>query len=75
MTTICNEIADYISIVRSGEYPACREQFLLCDMIERIFAAEDLTVNEAQLHTYLSYQKYFPFNLFPWEIFCFALHF
>ena len=74
MTTICNEIADYISIVRSGEYPACREQFLLCDMIERIFAAEDLTVNEAQLHTYLSYQKYFPFNLFPWEIFCFALH-
>lgn len=74
MTTICNEIADYISIVRSGEYPACREQFLLCDMIERIFATEDLTVNEAQLHTYLSYQKYFPFNLFPWEIFCFALH-
>ena len=74
MTTICKEIADYIRLVRSGEYPVCREQLLLCDLVERIFAREDLTVNEAQLAEYLGYQKYFPYDLFPWEIFCFALH-
>lgn len=74
MTTICKEIADYIRLVRSGEYPVCLEQLLLCDLVERIFAREDLTVNEAQLAEYLGYQKYFPYSLFPWEIFCFALH-
>ena len=74
MTTICKEIADYISIVRGGEYPVCRDQLQLCDLVERIFASEALTVNEEQLAAYLRYQKYFPFALFPWEIFCFALH-
>ncbi|MBO6028704.1 MAG: hypothetical protein J6P75_05805 [Bacteroidales bacterium] len=74
MTTICKEIADYIRIVRSGEYPVCREQLQLCDLIERIFATEDLRVDTDQLRAYLGYQKYFTFGLFPWEIFCFALH-
>lgn len=74
MTTICKEIADYIRLVRSGEYPVCREQLLLCDLVERIFGREDLTVNEEQLAEYLGYQKYFPYSLFPWEIFCFSLH-
>ena len=74
MTTICKEIADYIRIVHSGEYPVCREQLQLCDLIERIFATEDLRVDTDQLRAYLGYQKYFTFELFPWEIFCFALH-
>ena len=74
MTTICKEIADYIRIVRSGEYPVCREQLQLCELIERIFATEDLRVDTDQLRAYLGYQKYFTFELFPWEIFCFALH-
>ena len=74
MTTLCREIADYIAVVRSGCYPVCKYQIQLCDMVERIFDSEDLTVNEEQLATYLSYQKYFPFQLFPWELFCFALH-
>lgn len=74
MTTICKEVADYIRLVRSGEYPVCREQLLLCDLVEHIFDREDLIVNEAQLAEYLGYQKYFPYDLFPWEIFCFALH-
>ena len=72
--TICNAITDYIRLVRSGEYPVCKEQLLLCDLVERIFDSEDLIVNEEQLAAYLSYQKYFPFGLFPWEIFCFAMH-
>ena len=74
MMTNCKAITDYIRIVRSGEYPVCKEQLQLCDLVERIFDSEDLTVNEEQLASYLSYQKYFPFALFPWEIFCFALH-
>lgn len=67
-------IRQYIDIVRSGEYPVCREQILLCDLIEHIFANESIYVDTEQLEKYLSYQKYFPFALFPWEIFCFALH-
>lgn len=68
------EIQQYISIVRSNEYPSCREQFQLCDFVEKVFQTEDIYVDEEQLTAYLSYQKYFPFGLFPWEIFCFALH-
>ena len=68
------EIRQYISIVRSNEYPSCREQFQLCDFVENVFQTEDIYVDEEQLAAYLSYQKYFPFGLFPWEIFCFALH-
>ena len=77
MTTSCKiplEIRQYISIVRSNEYPSCREQFQLCDFVENVFQTEDIYVDKEQLAAYLSYQKYFPFGLFPWEIFCFALH-
>lgn len=72
--TSCNAITDYIRLVRSGEYPVCKEQLLLCDLVERIFDSEDLIVNEEQLSEYLGYQKYFPYALFPWELFCFTLH-
>lgn len=72
--TGCAAIDSYIAIVRGGEYPVCKEQILLCNLIEKIFEREDLTVNETQLAEYLRYQKYFPYDLFPWEVFCFALH-
>lgn len=72
--TGCKEIDDYIQIVRSGEYPVCKWQHLLCDFVERVFAEEDIRVDTEQLAQYLSYKKYFPFGLFPWEEFCFALH-
>ena len=70
----CREIDRYISFVRSGEYPVCKEQLKLCNLVERIFRDEDLTVDTDQLAEYLSYEKYFPFGLFEWERFCFALH-
>ncbi|MCD7726054.1 MAG: terminase large subunit [Clostridiales bacterium] len=70
----CREIDEYIEQVRRGDYPVCREQFLLCDMLERIFANEDLRVDGEQLAAYLDLQKYFPYRLYPWEKFCFALH-
>ena len=72
--TNCKEIDSYIALVRSGEYPVCKEQLLLCDFVERVFREEDIRIDEEQLAKYFSYQKYFPFALFPWEEFCFALH-
>lgn len=72
--TNCNEIDDYIKLVRSGKYKSCKEQYLLCDYVEETFLSEDLIVDKEQLRKYLSYQKYFPFKLFEWEKFCFALH-
>ena len=47
---------------------------MLCDFIEEIFRKEKLVINQNQLAKYLSYQKYFSFELFEWEKFCFALH-
>ena len=72
--TNCKEIDSYIALVRSGEYSVCKEQLLLCDFVERVFREEDIRIDEEQLAKYFSYQKYFPFALFPWEEFCFALH-
>ena len=72
--TGCKVIDDYIALVRGGEYEVCREQLMLCDMVEDIFCKEDIHVDEEQLAEYLGYEKYFPFGLFPWEKFCFALH-
>ena len=72
--TNCKEIDSYIALVRSGEYPVCKEQLLLCDFVERVFREENIRIDEEQLAKYFSYQKYFPFRLFPWEEFCFALH-
>ncbi len=72
--TNCKYIDDYIRLVRSAIYPSCKEQYLLCDFIEKIFETEDIYVDIEQLEKYLDYQKYFPYKLFEWEVFCFALH-
>lgn len=67
-------IDEYLNILRSEEYPLCEEQKKLCRLIESVFSKERLYINEPQLERYLSYERYFPFNLFPWERFVFALH-
>ena len=67
-------IQGYIDLVRSGTVPMCREQLLLVDYVERIFATENLFVDEKQLERYMDQQKYFPYKLLEWETFCFALH-
>ena len=72
--TNCKAIDEYIKFVRSGKIKQCHEQHLLCDMVERIFKEEDLLIDQTQLDRYFSYEKYFPFKLFLWERFCFALH-
>lgn len=77
MPMSCNipsEILDYIQMVESDKVPACKEQKQLAALVRRIFETEDIYVDKEQLHKYMSYQKYFPFQLFEWEKFCFALH-
>lgn len=54
-------------------YPVCIEQTLLANMIERCFKEEDIYTEEDQLARYLKQQKYFPYKLFSWEKFLFAL--
>lgn len=56
-------IQDYIDLVRSGTEPVCQEQILLADHVERVFATETLTVDEAQLEKYMGLQKHFPYKL------------
>ena len=74
MRMICNEIDEYIAFVRSGKVPMCKDQFALCDYVEKCFREEEIYVDEQQLKRYLSHQKYFPFKLLLWEKFVFALH-
>ena len=67
-------IQKYIDLVRKAPYKMCEEQYQLCDIIEKIFETEELVVDSEQLDKYLAFQKYFPFDLLDWEVFCFALH-
>lgn len=67
-------IQEYIDIVKNGDFLVCKEQRLLIKLIENAFENESLYVDEVQLEKYLGLQKYFDFDLFPWEKFVFALH-
>ena len=73
-TKLVSHLQEYIDLIESGKINSCKEQKLLIQLVKRAFETEDLRYNEIQIEKYLSYQKYFPFSLFPWEIFCFILH-
>lgn len=68
-------IADYIKIVEKEIVPVCEEQKLLVAYVKRIFAEEELVIDTERDERYSEYEKYFPFELFPWEWFCFTLSF
>lgn len=74
MKMICNEIKNYIDLVKSGTIEVCKEQLQLIDYVEKCFKEENLFVDEEELRRYLSLEKYFPFELLEWEVFCFTLH-
>lgn len=74
MTQIPKEIQAYIDIVEQGKVNTCKEQKLLIELVKKAFQTETLRIDSEQVAKYLSYQKYFPFDLFPWEVFCFVLH-
>ena len=67
-------IQEYIDLVKSDKYRTCKEQKQLIEYVENCFKNESIYVDEQQLEDYLSFQKYFDFELFPWEKFVFALH-
>lgn len=74
MATGYEVIDNYITLVRSGAYPVCKEQLALCDFVEHVFKTEDIRIDTEQLAKYLNFQRFFPFNLLPWELFVFTLH-
>lgn len=74
LCSIPAEVQEYIDLVRSEKYLVCKDQLQFCALVERAFEKEKLTINETQKEQYLSYQKYFPYQLFPWEKCLFVLH-
>ena len=58
------EVQQYIDIVESGELNTCNEQKQLCKLVKKVFETENLKVDYQQIEKYMSYQKYFPFELF-----------
>lgn len=72
------ELYEYIFMVetagRNGNKKVCSWQKKLVRFVKKVFENEDLRVDTDQLEKYLRLEKYFDFNLFPWEKFVFALH-
>lgn len=72
---IPDAVEEYLRLVESDTPRACPEQHALAAHIRHVFETEDLVVVEARLAKYLSLDKYFPFELHPWERFLTALWF
>lgn len=72
--TNCKYLDDYIKQVKSGQYRVCKEQIQLLNFIEKVFENEQVYVDSEQVEKYFALQKYFPYELFAWEKFCFILH-
>lgn len=73
-TPIPPKVQEYIDIVDQEKIRVNQERKQLVAHVKEVFRTEVLRVDAIQIEKYLSYQKYFPFALFPWEIFCFILH-
>lgn len=70
----CPELATYAGMVERGEVETCAEQRLLVPYVAKALAEEELYFDPAQVQKYMSYQRYFPFDLYPWEEYVFVLH-
>lgn len=72
------ELCDYIYMVENGGKKGlkkvCLYQKKLVKFVKKVFESENLTINTEQLHNYMKLEKYFDFELFPWEKFVFTLH-
>lgn len=74
MMTYNKYIQEYLDIIDNEVFAVCKEQKLLSKLIKKIFETEKLIIDEEKTEKYFAYQKYFPFDLFPWEKFVFVLH-
>lgn len=68
------DLYEYIELVESGKIVACKEQHQLIAYVRHVLEETDVYFDHGQFEKYLSYQKYFPFDLYPWEKFVFGLH-
>ena len=67
-------LQEYIDIVEQGKIRVCEEQKQLVEMVKKVLETEPVKIDEIRIEKYMSYQKYFPFELFAWEKFVFILH-
>lgn len=77
MTLSCKipaEVQEYIDLVEGEKVNTCKEQKQFVELVKKVFATETLLIDYEQIEKYMSYQKYFPFELFAWEKCCFVLH-
>lgn len=72
--TLPKEIQEYIDLVESESIYTCNEQKQLVAHVKNVLLTEKVTIDCVRLEKYMSYQQYFPFSLFPWQTFVFALH-
>lgn len=73
-TPVPPKAQEYIDIVEREKVRVNKERKQLVAHVKEVFRVEVLRIDAIQIEKYLSYQKYFPFALFPWEVFCFILH-
>lgn len=68
------EVESYLQLVERGPHRVCEEQKAMAAHIRKVFATEDIRVDENQLARYMGLAKYFSFKeLFPWEKFLVCL--
>lgn len=66
-------VEEYLQMIEQKAFCFCPEQEALARLVRRVFAEDNIFVDEQQLADYLGLEKYFPFALFPWEKFLIAL--
>lgn len=67
-------VEEWLTMVETGQVRACQDQHLLAAYVRKCFDTEDIYTDSEQLTNYLRLQAYFPFDLFPWEIFVVGIH-
>ena len=62
-------IREYLEIIKKEPFTMCKEQKKFATFIEYVLETEkdNLYVDEKKVEKYMSYIKYFEFDLFPWE--------
>lgn len=60
-------VEEYLGMIDSEPFAMCKDQKQFATLIRTIFEQDDLYIDEEKAEKYLSYQKYFDFDLFPWE--------
>lgn len=73
MKELPREITEYLEQVEHGKWRVCEEQKAMAAMVRRCFETEEIYVDTKQLANYMKLEKYFPFQLFPWEKFLVAI--